>query len=138
MADVINQEPPADLQCPITHDWLEDPISVPCCARAFSRLPFLEYLGFQNENEGIKRCPACRGDVSDFDAVSAPKLINIANLVESTRNIPPTPSVPKSTPQQSWHCELTVLDNEQSVYQTRIARLQFSNSEILFKTLLIP
>lgn len=31
------QEINEDLTCPITNDWLDDPVSLPCCGRGISR-----------------------------------------------------------------------------------------------------
>lgn len=70
-----------DLICPITMDWLEDPITTPCCGRAFSRSSLQE---LKVANEGEITCPVCREDMGSFDIDYAPKNIAIANIVETT------------------------------------------------------
>ena len=70
-----------DLICPITMDWLEDPITTPCCGRAFCRSSLQELKAV---NEGELTCPICREDMASFDIDNAPKNIAIANIVETT------------------------------------------------------
>jgi len=69
-----------ELTCPITLEIFKDPVSVPCCGKAFEREALAEHL----ENNGI--CPLCNGDLYDFNANTAPKNVVIAGLVESIIN----------------------------------------------------
>jgi len=73
-----------DLTCPITLDLFEDPISVPCCGKAFSRLPLVQYF----ERKTNKTCPLCKQNLGDFDVLSAVKNVVLSGLVESvTKNV---------------------------------------------------
>jgi len=68
------------LICPITHDWLEDPISVPCCGRVFSRQSLSQSYSLSTT------CPICRSDISSFNVETAPKNTTIANIVELSKS----------------------------------------------------
>ena len=54
-----------ELTCPITLSLLEDPISVPCCGKAFGRAALVAVF------KRATRCPLCNGDLSEFDAKGA-------------------------------------------------------------------
>ena len=95
-----------DLLCPITYELLKDPIILPCCNRAISRDSIIQCL------ESNTSCPICRGDLSDFNAVLAPRNITLASLVESLgseiiKNIHEWTSSIKKIP-SSQICELTI------------------------------
>jgi uncharacterized protein len=66
-----------DLRCPITLDYFDDPVSVPCCGKAFSRAALLQSF------ERRRVCPSCNGDLQAFDATHAPKNVVLAGLVEA-------------------------------------------------------
>jgi len=66
-----------DLRCPITLEFFEDPISVPCCGKAFSRAALVRSF------ERRRVCPSCNGDLQHFDAAHAPKNVVLAGLVEA-------------------------------------------------------
>lgn len=69
-----------DLMCPITLDWLDDPIVLGCCGKAISRKPLLDHL----DNSNL--CPCCNDDISNIDFRSIPKAVNIAYMVEQIKN----------------------------------------------------
>src|SRR4051794_25658992 len=89
------------LKCPITLDLLNDPIIVPCCTKAFSRLSLTQHL------ENKKICPMCNGDLQDFDPINAPKNVIIAGLIESLQEKPPNKAITNI-----WSSKITpILDN---------------------------
>ena len=79
MADLIDSNILNDLSCPISNELFENPVSAPCCGRAFSR----ESLKIWLDTTHDKRCPVCNGDLTNFDVINAPKNVNLAALVEA-------------------------------------------------------
>lgn len=71
------EEVAQELTCPITMELLKDPVSLPCCGRACSRGPLVQWCARSD------RCPACSQDLpDDFDASTAPRQVLLANLVD--------------------------------------------------------
>ncbi len=70
-----------DLRCPITWDYLEDPVTVPCCGRSFSRAALRQVW----EQQIPAQCPMCHGpgDLNALDAL--PRSISLAYLVEEAQ-----------------------------------------------------
>jgi ankyrin repeat protein/uncharacterized protein YegL len=68
-----------DLTCPIDLDLFQDPISVPCCGKAFNRLALVQHLEFSHG----KKCPMCKQSLENFDAVNAQKNVLIMSMLES-------------------------------------------------------
>ena len=70
-----------ELKCPLTLEWLEDPVSSPCCGRLFSRAALQDHARISNV------CPICRGLLlpPGFNLAAAPKNLNVAAMVESVR-----------------------------------------------------
>ena len=70
-----------ELMCPLSLDFLEDPVTVPCCGRAFSRAELKTHLSVSSH------CPFCRRDIHaefrSWDVNTAPKNVVLASLVES-------------------------------------------------------
>ena len=66
-----------ELVCPISKDWLDDPITVPCCCRSFSRQSLIHSFDHNGET-----CPWCRQTLSHYDPHITPKNTVLANLVE--------------------------------------------------------
>lgn len=130
-----------DLRCPYTLDYLEHPITLPCCGRAISYDPFVNY---HNVN---KKCPVCASDLSDIDILTLPKNINLAYLIEKAKNKNLTQSTKlqsnKSQPDQldkqtSYTAKIHCLTNMTNANQSVIGQLNItSNKNLLFKTLLI-
>jgi len=77
MEGVLSSNIRSDLQCPITGELLNDPITVPCCGKAFSRAALVEWMTHRSV------CPLCNHDLDQFDAVNACRNTNLAGLVES-------------------------------------------------------
>lgn len=130
---------PDDLLCPITHDLLEDPIIVPCCGRAFSRNSMVNSLIISYD------CPICRGNLSNFDPMNAPKSINLSYIIDTYRNGGVTMNPTGSTKTNiyisaEWKAEIKVVPTNNNVYQTVIGRLEIKNinNKFNYKTLLIP
>ncbi len=69
-----------DLTCPITLALFQDPVSVPCCGKAFERGALVQNLQHRT------RCPLCNGDLSAFDAAHAAKNVLLAGLVDTLEN----------------------------------------------------
>jgi ankyrin repeat protein len=84
----MNSQPPCvdvdgllqDLTCPITMELFEDPVTVPCCGKAFSRHALIQHL-VNND-----RCPMCNGDLSTFDARTVARNVLLAGMVSSLQN----------------------------------------------------
>ena len=72
----------SELFCLISATWLEDPITVPCCGRSFSRESLVTWFDHNDHT-----CPTCRADIRDYDPNTAPKNITIANLVEIAKQV---------------------------------------------------
>jgi ankyrin repeat protein len=125
-----------DLMDPITLDWLEDPISLPCCGRAISR----ESLKTLQSELLSDLCPLCRKHMNGFNALNAPKAINLSYLVEQViaTNVPK----PQIKPLESlkWTAKIHRLSNNNGINQTVIGRLELLTLDktYKFKTLLIP
>ncbi|AYV83447.1 MAG: ankyrin repeat protein [Hyperionvirus sp.] len=122
-----------DLMCPVTYDFLEEPVVAPCCGRAVSKAAFVMFHIAQG------RCPVCNQELPDYDPTTAKKQVNLAYLVEEAKKkmaIKPT----CETKEGAWYAEINTLFEEKSAYQTIIGRLEFKNTDkrMKFKTLLIP
>lgn len=68
-----------DLSCPITMDLLENPITLPCCGRAVSKIPMKQWV------EMHSTCPLCRTDLAEDQIDNIPVSVNLAYLVESAK-----------------------------------------------------
>ena len=68
-----------DLTCPISLEFFDDPVSVPCCGKAFSRQTLIEHI---NTVDYDIKCPSCNGNLENFDIHNAPKNVILASLVE--------------------------------------------------------
>lgn len=73
----INNINLVDLQCPILCELFVDPITVPCCGKAFERSSLI--LCFQ-ERGSI--CPTCRSDLTNFNPETIAKNVVITSLIE--------------------------------------------------------
>lgn len=125
----------SDLTCPYTLDWLEDPVTLPCCGRTVSRTPLLVSLNI------TQQCSLCRGDLSNYNALTAPMSRNIAYLVEEAKRVsgelpPPGPETPNHC-DHSWKATLTLLAGENSIFQKRVGQLEFNNNNVVFKNLVL-
>ncbi len=97
-----------ELLCPITKDWLEDPITLPCCGRSFSRQSIIDSFSY-----GESSCPMCRHDLSDFDPVNVPKNITIANMVELEQNkINNISTILHDDTTPIWDSQFTILESD--------------------------
>lgn len=122
-----------DLRCPYTLDYLEHPITLPCCGRAISYQPFVEYYNAQ------KKCPVCATNLSNIDITKLPKNINLAYLIEKAKgsnkkNILNNLENKKPLYSAQIHCLTSNIGQEQQI----IGQLNISsNKNLTFKTLLI-
>ena len=123
-----------DLTCPITQELFDDPISVPCCGKAFSRLPLTQHF----EHNG-PTCPMCRAEIPHFDALHAPKNVIIAGMVDSYNRLvqdPPDPAPPPVPlpPKQTWYCSASpVFNNENTAIPVSELQINLDNAEFATK-----
>ena len=73
--EILKEDIIDELMDPITLDLLEDPVSVNCCGRSFSRDTLKGLLGYSDT------CPNCKGTITT-DPETAPKNLAVANMVE--------------------------------------------------------
>lgn len=85
-----------DLRCPITLDFLDDPVRVPCCQKPFSRLALLQYI----EHRAV--CPSCRADLSNFDVATVQHDRVLAGLVESFKQMNGAAEALAPPPPHNW------------------------------------
>lgn len=128
---------PEDLIDPITGDLLEDPITVPCCGRAFSRNSLIINSSYSTE------CSMCRGSLKGFDPQLAPKSITVANMIDhfmktKKTNVPEI--IPNLDEKMTWHAKIIPVQTANNGYKTKIGRLMITNSsnKMNFKTLIVP
>eukprot|EP01064_Diplonema_japonicum_P025283 TRINITY_DN3645_c0_g5_i2.p1 TRINITY_DN3645_c0_g5~~TRINITY_DN3645_c0_g5_i2.p1 ORF type:complete len:1404 (+),score=371.02 TRINITY_DN3645_c0_g5_i2:56-4267(+) len=125
----------SDLMCPITLEVLDDPVSVPCCGKAFSRRGLMEHLTVRR---GEGRCPACNADIDDFDVENAARNVVLASLVDqvvsgqhgAARTHPPSTSTPPKD-----HFEATVMKLRSApigLLHTTLSNTTFEPSPSLF------
>lgn len=108
-----------ELKCPLTHDLLDDPVSVPCCGKAMSRVPLAEWLSRRQV------CPCCNGDLSHFDVMTAAKNVVLAGMVDAISNRIPAVEVKE----QEWKCSLTPIKAG-----SRVAEMKLVLEEAKFAT----
>jgi len=77
------------LKCPITLELFEDPISTPCCGQTFSRKALIGQFALRTE------CPLCRSNLSNFNPVTVPRNVMIADLVNDVKNGPKIATISK-------------------------------------------
>lgn len=120
------------LEDSITKDLLEDPINLPCCGNAISRQSLIDHFDYSDE----KNCPICRGDLDDFDPSTAPKAINLNYILDKLKNqsVIEIPKVVVEVPK--FVAKLYPIQDPN--YRTKIAKLEITSTELIFKTLIIP
>ena len=102
-----------DLTCPITLELFDDPITVPCCGKAFSRLALVQHL----ETAYVKKCPSCNGDLTDFNALKCAKNVTLASLVDAFKEKNPFETIVQNgviTDEHKWSSVLTRLTDKQN------------------------
>lgn len=67
---------PRELECPITMEVLEDPVTAPCCGRTFSREALHTWW------TSSPRCPMCNGNLSKVNINKLPKNIAMAHMID--------------------------------------------------------
>lgn len=107
-----------ELTCPITLELLEDPICLPCCGRAVSRESMLKITN--------QECPLCRSDTSNFDIINAPKIINIAYMVDAIKNKDNITELFNSV-NDVWKGKLFKLEKINKPFLSSIGRLKIIN-----------
>jgi ankyrin repeat protein len=125
------------LTCPISYDWLVDPIIPPCCGQAISRQPLVEWFS------RAKTCPVCRTDISNFNPHTAPSSKNIIDMVLEAQQqnvVLPIPELKENhNPNQEWIAKVSRICNNNG-NQSTIGKLTLTNknNQTNFKTLFIP
>ena len=116
-----------DLTCPITFELFEDPISVPCCGKAFSRLPLQQHF----DSSGYK-CPLCNGNLENFDPIIAKKNIVLAGMVDSVKLSSGIIEDDNSQKKQQWNANLTpvITQNGKKLPYAQL-ELKLENSEFV-------
>lgn len=91
-----------DLTCPLTLELFEDPITVPCCGKAFSRIPLIQQF------EINQKCPLCNADICYFNPETAAKNTVLSGMVESIQQMQQQQqqSNRNSEPKSNWKCIL--------------------------------
>lgn len=115
--DINIQNMVVDLRCPITLDWLEDPICVPCCGKAFSRSSLAQWV------RSARTCPACSQTLV-IDPMTMTKNTTIESLVTSARAN--TELRPASTLRHRWSAEYVPI---QKGHQTGQLTLELHDSD---------
>src|SRR3990170_1647878 len=119
-----------DLTCPITQDLFEDPITVPCCGKAFSRNSLVEYFNYSP----YKRCPLCNDEeeLVNFDPKVAAKNVILSSLVEQIKADPNKKY--NNGEQQLWSSFLTPLvDKNGKTLKVATLDIQLEKSKFVTK-----
>lgn len=125
------------LICPICLDWLEEPISSPCCGQAISRQCFALWL------ENSRTCPMCKTNISSFNPNTTPTLKNTVDMVNEAKNNNAKLPVPlekkdKDKNAHGWSGKISRICNN-NINQSTIGKLELVNTnKTHFKTLFIP
>lgn len=61
---------------PVSMDTINDPVGLPCCGNVIDRQSIIDCLA------NSVSCPYCRTSLMGWDATSAPKLRQVASLIE--------------------------------------------------------
>lgn len=69
-----------ELICPLTYEWMDDPVTVPCCGVTFDRASLRLHF-FHN----ARVCPSCKGGLQGLKLNTAPKNRLIASMVEQAK-----------------------------------------------------
>jgi uncharacterized protein len=107
-----------DLKCPVTLDFFEEPIRVPCCKRFFSK------VGLVGSLEQNQLCPHCKADLSEFDAKLAEVDMTIVNLVESFLGAKQQVKIIESVPQE-WSVSISPV-KDRAGQEFGVGQLQIS------------
>lgn len=130
-----------DLMCPIMLDWLEDPIIMPCCGKAVSKIPLYECMKDIIIDE--RKCPNCVKSLGNFDILNAKISLNILNIVKRFKELNPlylSNKKPSNQISPEWEGGVDWLEPIGSAYQTILGKLKLKclDNKFQFKTLLIP
>ncbi|ARF10152.1 ankyrin repeat protein [Hokovirus HKV1] len=128
-----------NLICPITLTLLQDPINLPCCGNVISRLPLKEYFNTLPNS----KCPLCRKNLDNFNVDLAPKVVNIASMIDilnqnDKQNDKQNDNKNNNLPKDSLNFTGKLYPIKENSYKTRIGKLEIKCDNVLFKTLIIP
>jgi ankyrin repeat protein/Mg-chelatase subunit ChlD len=123
--------------CPISLDWLVDPVSLPCCGKAISRDSLATWL------QNTQNCPLCHNEDKfyNFDVNGVPKLVNLAYMVEQeqAKGNQLSSLFEKDNKVSEWKASINILSSDSLACPTVIGKLQISNNnnKFNFKKLVI-
>ena len=114
---------PKELEDPITLDIIDDPITLGCCGRVVSRQSVVNSL------KNSLNCPLCAQNMGNFDPIAAPKVVNMAYMIEEYHRANPKPNVPTDNNNNTnqWNVNIEYVVTGNTVYQTVIGELNISN-----------
>eukprot|EP01060_Flectonema_neradi_P009626 TRINITY_DN16854_c0_g1_i1.p1 TRINITY_DN16854_c0_g1~~TRINITY_DN16854_c0_g1_i1.p1 ORF type:complete len:1402 (+),score=282.26 TRINITY_DN16854_c0_g1_i1:59-4264(+) len=115
-----------DLTCPLCLELFRDPVTVPCCGKAFEREELVKSLAFR------EKCPLCNGDLSEFDAEAAAKNVLLAGLVDTLQEQRDEPV--DDTSDHLWTCTATPVVSNKGMAEVvvNIQRSKFQTRPALF------
>ena len=116
----------------ITGELFEDPITLPC-GHTFSRDSVRQHFRFSN----TQSCPLCRVDLSYFDIETAARAFIIADMVEKFQNQNIEKSLAQDEPLNNLNLKAHMYPISDASYKTRVAKLEITSDENIFKTLVI-
>ena len=125
-----------ELLCPITLELMVEPILLPCCWKSCSRESIVEWLKQHNN------CPLCRSDISIFDAINAPLIRNLANMIDELNSNTINVNVEnnKINNENKFKAVIHRFNNNNPLSNTVVGKLEIicNNKDMNYKTLLVP
>ena len=117
-----------DLTCPLCLELFRDPVTVPCCGKAFERDELVRSLEFRS------KCPLCNGELDEFDAAGAAKNVLLAGLVDTLEEQTNEIVVKDDHQEQRWSCSATpiVANKGMSEVLINIENAKFQTRPALF------
>ena len=133
----MSSDPNDNLICPLSHDYLEEPITIPCCGKLVSRDQLLQW--FQRKRD----CPLCNHDLTNFDAANAATVKPIVYLVEEAKKAKSLQGLfvdEKNDLKKDSKWKAVIHRLHSHTHRTIIGQLSITNAndKFRFKTLLIP
>lgn len=123
-----------NLLCPLSLDWLEDPITLPCCGNAVSKPELLKLFDYKQV------CPLCRASLSEVDPNTIPINKNLAYLVqEAKQKGVKKPEHVGNLKNQKWKAIIHKLtSNSYNNCSLGYLNIKCLDPKYKFKTLLLP
>lgn len=117
-----------DLLCPITMTWLEDPVCVQCCQKAFSREALRTALQHSD------RCPLCNGEVGDIDTLIVSRMLEglVASARASEQSTIAASVVVNSPKKNIWKAQYTPVSDKYGRLSVSITESTYAVDPVLF------